>query len=74
MDYNVAKALLALENNIQIISFIGEDKEEKRILSKLKEEKIGSQFIYHKLKETPVTNVLYDEERRRQIYCASKDF
>lgn len=71
--YNVGKALLALENDIQITSFIGEDEEGKRILSKLKEERIGNQFIYHELKETPVTVALYDEEGRRQIYCDLKD-
>lgn len=37
--YNVAKALRTLGNDIQITSFIGEDEEGKRILSKLEEEK-----------------------------------
>ena len=71
--YNVAKALRTLGNDIQITSFIGEDEEGKRILSKLEEEKIGSQYIYHELKETPVTVALYDDEGRRQIYCDLKD-
>ncbi len=71
--YNVAKALRTLGNDIQITSFIGEDEEGKRILSKLEEEKIGSRYIYHELKETPVTVALYDDEGRRQIYCDLKD-
>lgn len=71
--YNVAKALLVLENDVQIASFIGEDEEGKRILSKLENEKIGKQFVYHELKETPVTVALYDEEGRRQIHCDLKD-
>lgn len=71
--YNVAKALFALDNDIQIASFIGEDAEGKRILSKLEKEKIGAQFIYRELRETPVTVALYDEEGRRQIYCDLKD-
>lgn len=71
--YNVGKALLALGNDIQISSFIGEDEEGKRILSKLDNERIGTQFIYHELEETPVTVALYDEEGRRQIYCDLKD-
>lgn len=71
--YNVAKALLALDNEIHITSFIGDDDEGKRVLSKLEEEKIGAQYIYHELKETPVTVALYDEEGRRQIYCDLKD-
>lgn len=71
--YNVGKALLTLGNDIQIASFLGEDEEGKRILSKLEEERIGKQFIYRDLKETPVTVALYDEEGRRQIYCDLKD-
>lgn len=71
--YNVGKALLTLGNDIQITSFLGEDEEGKRILSKLEDEKIGKQFIYRELKETPVTVALYDEEGRRQIYCDLKD-
>lgn len=71
--YNVAKALLALGNEIQITSFIGRDEEGKRILSKLEDEKIGKQFIYRELKETPVTVALYDQEGKRQIYCDLKD-
>ncbi|MBD5554693.1 MAG: carbohydrate kinase family protein [Roseburia sp.] len=71
--YNVGKALLTLGNDIQIASFLGEDEEGKRILSKLEDEKIGKQFIYRELNETPVTVALYDEEGRRQIYCDLKD-
>lgn len=71
--YNVAKALMTLDNEIQIVSFIGEDEEGKRILSKLKSENIGNQFIYHNLKETAVSVVLYDDEGKRQIYCDLKD-
>ena len=71
--YNVAKALMTLDNEIQLVSFIGEDAEGKRILSGLEDEKIGSRFIYHELKETPVSVVLYDEEGKRQIYCDLKD-
>lgn len=71
--YNVGKALMTLGNEIQITSFIGEDEEGKRILSKLEDERIGNQFIYRELKETPVTVALYDGEGRRQIYCDLKD-
>lgn len=71
--YNVAKALLTLDHEVQIISFIGDDEEGNRILSKLEDERIGKQYIYPHLKETPVTVALYDEEGRRQIYCDLKD-
>lgn len=71
--YNVAKALITLENDIQIASFTGKDEEGKRILQKLQNEKIGRQFISNELKETPVTVALYDDLGRRQIYCDLKD-
>ena len=71
--YNVGKALSVLGNTIQIASFIGDDEEGKRILSKLEYEGITNRFIYRELKQTPVTVALYDEEGRRQIYCDLKD-
>jgi sugar/nucleoside kinase (ribokinase family) len=71
--YNVAKALLSLENQIQLTSFIGSDEEGKRIRSRLDGENIGNQYIYEKLSETPVTVALYDNEGKRQIHCDLKD-
>ena len=71
--YNVAKALLVLDNEIQMTSFIGKDEEGKRILSRLEEDNIGHQLIYPDLKETPASVVLYDEDGRRQIHCDLKD-
>lgn len=73
VGYNVAKALLTLDNEIQLVSFMGNDDEGKRILERLEDEKIGNQFIFHELKETPVSVVLYDAEGKRQIYCDLKD-
>lgn len=71
--YNVAKALISLENEIQLASFTGTDDEGIRIEEKLKKENIGNQLIYRELKETPVTVALYDNEGRRQIHCDLKD-
>ena len=71
--YNVAKALLVLDNEIQMTSFIGKDEEGKRILSRLEEDNIGHQLLYPDLKETPTSVVLYDEDGRRQIHCDLKD-
>lgn len=71
--YNVAKALLSLENQIQLTSFIGSDEEGKRIRSRLEGENIGNQYIYEELRETPVTVALYDNEGKRQIHCDLKD-
>lgn len=71
--YNVGKALSALGDTVQIASFIGNDEEGKRILSKLEQEGIANRFMYRELQQTPVTVALYDEEGRRQIYCDLKD-
>ena len=71
--YNVGKALLTLENSVEIVSFIGKDEEGKRILSRLKKEGMGNQFIYNELEETPITVALYDGEGKRQIYCDLKN-
>lgn len=71
--YNVGKALSVLGDTVQIASFIGEDEEGNRILSKLEHERITNRFMYRELQQTPVTVALYDEEGRRQIYCDLKD-
>lgn len=71
--YNVAKATMALGNDVEIASFIGEDEEGKRILSRLQNDGVGSEFVYRELKETPVTVALYDQQGKRQIYCDLKD-
>ncbi|HOF00711.1 MAG TPA: carbohydrate kinase family protein [Spirochaetota bacterium] len=73
VGYNVAKALLTLGNNIELASFIANDEEGKRILSKLKADGISARFLYQELKETPVTVALNDSEGRRQIHCDLKD-
>lgn len=71
--FNVAKALMALGDEIRLAALIGSDEEGKRILSKLEKEGIGTEFIRQDLQETPVTVTLYDQEGKRQIYCDLKD-
>lgn len=71
--YNVSKALTALDNEVRISSFVGNDDESKRILSALSSEKIDDSLIYSELRETPVSIALYDDNGKRQIYCDLKD-
>lgn len=71
--YNVSKALTALDNEVRISSFVGNDDESKRILSALSSEKIDDRLIYSELRETPVSIALYDDNGKRQIYCDLKD-
>lgn len=71
--YNISKALTALDNEVRISSFVGNDDESKRILSALSSDKIDDRLIYSELRETPVSIALYDDNGKRQIYCDLKD-
>ncbi len=73
VGYNIAKALKTLGDDINLFSFTGNDDEGKRVLSRLKKDKINCKNIKNILKNTPVSAVLYDESGRRQIYCDLKD-
>ena len=73
VGYNLAKALSTLGDEVDLISFLGNDAEAARILSRLFDDGIKSAKIFRKLKATPVSAVLYDIEGKRQIYCDLKD-
>lgn len=73
VGYNIAKALKTLGDEVELISFLGNDAEAARILSRLFDDGIKSAKIFRKLKATPVSAVLYDIEGKRQIYCDLKD-
>lgn len=73
VGYNIAKALATLGDEPRLVSFVGRDEEGRRILRQLESERIGTKRIIDRLRETPVSAVLYDPEGRRQIYCDLKD-
>ena len=66
--YNLAKALTTLGDDVDLLSFRGEDEEANRIERKMRRDDI-SVHLFHSLKQTPVSVVLYDDDGRRQIYC-----
>ena len=70
--YNLAKALTTLGDDVDLLSFRGEDEEGNRIERKMRRDDI-SVHLFHSLKQTPVSVVLYDDDGRRQIYCDLKD-
>ena len=70
---NVAKALTALGDSAELISFLGNDEESERILRDLGKFGIQTDKILRKLKSTPVSVILFDTEGRRQVYCDLKD-
>lgn len=71
--YNLAKAFQVLGDKVNLISYIGNDEEGRRILRQITDDGINTEFIRTNLKETPASIILYDEEGRRQIYCDLKD-
>ena len=73
VGYNIAKALTALGDKVSLRSFIGDDDEGGRILSRLRAEGLSSGGIARTLSATPASVVLYDPQGRRQIYCDLKD-
>ena len=71
--YNVAKALVTLENSVELLSMIGTDGEGKVVLEGLKEAGISENYVLSSLKETPTSLILFDEDGKRKIYCDLKD-
>lgn len=71
--YNVAKALVTLENNVELLSMLGKDGESKVVLEGIKSANIQDKFILSKLNETPTSLILFDTEGKRKIYCDLKD-
>ena len=70
---NIAKALSALGDDVDLLSFLGNDDEAKRIISELECDSISTEHIRQSLKNTPVSVVLFDPQGKRQIYCDLKD-
>lgn len=73
VGYNVAKALVTLGDDVNLVSFLGDDAEAQRILAQLARDGIGTDGIRRGLNATPVSAVLFDPQGRRQIYCDLKD-
>lgn len=70
---NIAKALTALGDKVELVSFLGSDEEGGRVLRDLGSHGISTDNISVSLKRTPVSVVLYDPDGRRQVYCDLKD-
>lgn len=73
VGYNLAKALTTLGDNVDVVSFIGQDSEGDRVVKALGDNGISTDGISRSLKKTPCSVVLYDPDGKRQIYCDLKD-
>ena len=70
---NIAKALTALGDEVDLVSFTGNDFEADRIFSELNSKRIPTGKIRRELKITPTSVILFDPDGRRQVYCDLKD-
>ncbi len=70
---NIAKALKALGDKVEVISFLGNDDEAQRVLNDLERHNIKTDYIQMTLKNTPASVVLFDPQGKRQVYCDLKD-
>ncbi len=73
VGFNIAKALTTLGDDVNLISFLGQDEEAERILNRLHKDGIRAENIRQSLKNTPISTVLFDPTGKRQIYCDLKD-
>lgn len=71
--FNIAKALTILGDDARLASIIGKDPTAELFYKELERTGIKTDLIVQKLKDTPASVVLYDENGRRQIYCDLKD-
>ena len=73
VGFNLSKAFTILNDNVNLLSFLGQDDEADRILNQLSKDGIKTDNIRQSLKSTPVSTVLYDPQGKQQIYCDLKD-
>lgn len=73
VGYNIAKALTTLSDEVQLLSFLGNDDEGDRVMTQLMRDGISVDGVTRTLKSTPTSVVLYDPAGKRQIYCDLKD-
>ncbi|MGL5086995.1 MAG: carbohydrate kinase family protein [Clostridium sp.] len=70
---NISKALGTLNEDVEIVSIIGNDDEGNRVLNTFEKEGWSRKYIRTELKSTPQSIVLYDKLGKREIYCDLKD-
>lgn len=72
VGYNVAKALVTLDENIKLLSLLGDDMPAQRIRQQLQQDGIAGDYIHAGLEQTPQSVILYDAEGKRMIYTDLK--
>ena len=73
VGYNLALALTALGDEVQLHTMTGTDFSAAYIKKELESAGIGTDYLKPCLQETPSSVVLYEDTGRRQIHCDLKD-
>ncbi len=73
VGYNVARALVMLENRVRFASYAGNDHTGRLVLERVKEFAGSSEGILPSLQTTPQSVILYDKHGKRQIHVDLKD-
>ncbi|WP_294430649.1 carbohydrate kinase family protein [uncultured Treponema sp.] len=73
VGFNVSRALKTLGDEVNFVSFTGDDLPAQIIEETFKKDAIETKSIQKDLKQTPQSVVLYDDSGKRQIYCDLKD-
>lgn len=73
VGYNISKALLTLDNSVDITTILGKDLSGDIAVSVLNSLGVNLSHVVRSLKATPASVVLYDGDGRRRIYCDLKD-
>ena len=73
VGYNIAKALIALGNEISFLSIIGEDVAAHQVRTALMAENIAGENVLSLMPHTAQSVIIYDADGRRQIHTDLKD-
>jgi sugar/nucleoside kinase (ribokinase family) len=73
VGFNIAKALTVLDDNVTLISMIGDDEAGRLVRDVLASEGIPGDFVIDPLAATPHSVILFDPSGRRQINVDLKD-
>lgn len=73
VGYNISKALITLDNSVDIATMLGNDISGDIAVDNLNSLGVNLSHVARCLKATPASVILYDGEGRRKIYCDLKD-
>lgn len=73
VGYNVAKALTALGDEVDLVSLIGQDLAGGLVQRALARDNLSTAFVHEALEQTPQSVIIYNRDGQRQIHTDLKD-